>query len=63
VNNKPAFSKKSAEEILERLEELKKKLINITSAEEFKEFMRPILKFRNTKKQQFSFGNTMLIWL
>lgn len=63
VNNQTNFSKKSAEEILQRLDELKKKLIDITSAEDFKEFMRPILKFRNTKKQQFSFGNTILIWL
>jgi hypothetical protein len=54
VNNQTNFSKKSAEEILQRLDELKKKLIDITSAEDFKEFMRPILKFRNMKKQQFS---------
>lgn len=57
------LSKKSAEDVLSKIKELEEKLVNMTSAEEFKEFMRPILRFRNTSKQKFSFGNTMLIWI
>lgn len=57
------LSKKSAEDIKNRVKELENKLINMTSAEDFKNFMRPILQFRNTSKQKFSFGNTILIWI
>ena len=57
------LSKKSAEEIIQKIKETKEKLISITSSEEFKNFMRPILAFRNTSKQKFSFHNSILIWL
>lgn len=52
-----------AKSIKGRLADLKAQLISITSAEEFKDVMRPILKFRSTQKKWYSLNNTILIWL
>jgi hypothetical protein len=54
---------KSGDDIEKKLEELKNKFISITSAQEFKDFMRPILNFRRTSKYKYSILNTILIWL
>lgn len=51
----------SAEDIKAKLEKFKQDLISITSDEEFKAKMEPIIKFRNANNYQYSFGNIILI--
>ena len=51
------------EEIKGKIDSLKAKFLSITSSEEFKEAMRPILKFRSAQGMQYSFVNTILILL
>lgn len=49
------------EEILNRLEDFKAELVRITSDEEFKRMMEPIIKFRNAAGAGYSILNTILI--
>ena len=49
------------EDILSRLEDFKAELVKITSDEEFKRMMEPIIKFRNAAGAGFSILNTILI--
>ena len=51
----------SAASIKAKLEQFKRDLISITSDEEFKAKMEPIIKFRNANNYQYSFGNIILI--
>jgi hypothetical protein len=49
------------EDIIFNLEKFKEDLVNITSDEEFKRMMEPIIKFRNANGGSFSILNTILI--
>ena len=49
------------ETIKEKLERFKKELVNITSGDEFKSKIEPIIKFRNANNYQYSLGNIILI--
>lgn len=49
------------DDILNELEGFKNDLIKITSSEEFKEKMEPIIRFRSANNYQYSFLNTILI--
>ena len=51
----------SKEQILSNLEQFKKDLVKITSQDEFKKKMEPIIKFRNANGHQYSILNTILI--
>lgn len=49
--------------ILANLEKFKADLVRITSDEEFKRMMEPIIKFRNANNYQYSLINTILIFV
>jgi hypothetical protein len=51
----------SKEDILASLERFKEDLVKITSDEEFKKMMEPIIKFRSANNYQYSLLNTLLI--
>ena len=51
----------SKDEILNNLEKFKSDLVRITSDEEFKRMMEPIIKFRNASGYRYSLLNTILI--
>lgn len=51
----------SKEDIKNKLESFKNELVNITSSEEFKAKMEPIIKFRSANNYQYSFSNIILI--
>jgi hypothetical protein len=51
----------SKDDILSSLENFKADLVKITSDEEFKRMMEPIIKFRNASGYQYSLLNTILI--
>ena len=51
----------SKNDILSSLESFKQDLIKITSDDEFKQMMEPIIKFRNANNYQYSLLNTLLI--
>lgn len=53
----------SEKDIKNKVSSFKEKLINITSSEEFKLLMGPIIKFKQALGHSYSFGNTILIWL
>lgn len=53
----------SEKDIKNKVASFKEKLINITSSEEFKLLMGPIIKFKQALGHSYSFGNTILIWL
>lgn len=52
---------KSQEDIRAKIDELEKKLIKITSAKEFQDFMKPILAFKKTALYRYSIVNSILI--
>ena len=57
----PSVTDESAKtDILTKLEGFKTELVNITSAEEFKRMMEPIIKFKNASQNQYSILNTIL---
>lgn len=51
----------SKDDILDSLEGFKAELVKITSDEEFKQKMEPIIKFRNANNYQYTLLNTILI--
>lgn len=51
----------SKDDILNKLESFKQELVNITSDEEFKKMMEPIIKFKNANGTRYSILNTILI--
>ena len=51
------------DEIKNKVNSFKEKIVKITSSEEFKAVMGPIIKFRQALGHTFSWGNTILIWL
>lgn len=51
----------SKDDILANLEQFKADLVRITSDEEFKRMMEPIIKFRNASGYRYSLLNTILI--
>lgn len=53
----------SKDEILDNLENFKRDLVKITSDEEFKRMMEPIIKFRNAQGASFSLYNSILIYI
>lgn len=53
----------SAQQIKEKVASFKEKIVSITSSEEFKMLLGPIIKFKQALGHQYSFGNTLLIWL
>lgn len=53
----------SDKDIKNKVASFKEKLVNITSSEEFKMLLGPIIKFKQALGHSYSFGNTILIWL
>lgn len=53
----------SESDVKTRVASFKEKLVNITSSEEFKRLLGPIIKFKQALGHQYSFGNTILIWI
>ena len=53
----------SEQEIKNRVSTFKEKIVNITSSEEFKTVMGPIVKFKQAQGHSYSFSNIILIWL
>ena len=53
----------TAEEIKGRVASFKEKIVKITSSEEFKALLGPIIKFRQAMGHAYSFSNMILIWL
>lgn len=51
------------DEMLDKLEGFKRELVQITSDEEFKSRMAPIIKFRNAHNYEYSLLNTILIMI
>lgn len=49
------------EDIISKLEDFKADLVRITSDDEFKQKMAPLIKFRNANNYQYSLINTILI--
>ena len=52
----------SEEDIKSKIKSFKEKIVNITSSEEFKRVMGPIIKFKQALGHQYSFGNIILIY-
>lgn len=59
------FNAESAtvEEVRERVASFKEKLVNITNSEEFMKVFGPVITLRKAIGHQYSFFNTILIWL
>lgn len=53
----------SDKDIKNKVASFKEKLVSITSSEEFKMLLGPIIKFKQALGHSYSFGNTILIWL
>lgn len=52
-----------ANSVKNKVESFKEKLVNITSSEEFKMLLGPIIKFKQAQGHQYSFHNIILIYL
>lgn len=57
----PVFE--SGDDIKQKMEQLKGELVKITTSEEFKALLGPIIKFRAAMGHAFSFSNTILIYV
>lgn len=53
---------KGEEDIKSKVSAFKEKIVNITSSEEFKRVMGPIIKFKQALGHQYSFNNVILIY-
>lgn len=53
----------SESDIKAKVASFKEKIVNLTSSEEFKLLLGPIIKFKQALGHSYSFGNTILIWL
>ena len=52
-----------ANSVKNKVDSFKEKLVNITSSEEFKMLLGPIIKFKQAQGHQYSFHNIILIYL
>ena len=53
----------SQSEVKNKVWQFKKDLVTATSSEEFMQMMEPIIKFRQAQGYQYSFKNSILIWV
>ena len=53
----------SSEEVEERLKRFKEELVSCVSSEEFERLISPIVKFKRAQGYNYSWGNSILIWI
>ncbi len=62
-SNEEGGNEESISEIKNKVASFKEKIVKITSSEEFKAVMGPIIKFKQAFGHQYSFSNLLLIYL